>query len=91
MKKTCYNCRKFYNILADDENKYHIHNWCRQWNVAIETSVLADKFEYNGPYYDDLETGDAFCYLFEPRDEPAFDDEWFENNKRENIKNRIAD
>ena len=91
MKKTCYNCRKFYFVLADEVSGYHLHNWCRQWERTIESSSLADQFEYNVPYYDDLETGEAFCYLFEPKEKAEFPDEWFENNKKENIKNRIAD
>ena len=34
-----------------------------------------------------LETGEAFCYMFEAADTPCYPDEWFENNKAENEKN----
>ena len=92
MKKTCFNCIYFCGSLCDPNNQtYHIHNWCKHWNTFINAYGIADKFEYNDCYYDDLETGDAFCYMFEAREKPMFEDEWFERNKRENIKNRVVE
>ena len=92
MKKTCFNCKNFSSILCDPDENYHIHYWCRHWNVCLDHACnLADQYEYKGPYYDDFETGDAFCYMFAEREMPQFDDEWFEKNKQENIKNRIVE
>ena len=94
MKKTCFNCKNFCHTLSDNDNPtYHLHYWCKHWNVFMNnTCFLADRYEYkDGIYFDDLETGDAFCYMFEEKEVPMFDDEWFEKNKRENIKNRIVD
>ena len=43
--------------------------------------------DYTCPYNSDLETGDAFCYMFEAVDIPRYPDEWFEKNKAENEAN----
>ena len=88
MKKTCMNCRWYHFTLADEDD-FHIHAWCEQWQTVLHGYALADRWEYSSPYYDDLETGDAFCYMFEPKDKPAFPDEWFDRNKAENERNRI--
>ncbi len=92
MKKTCFNCIYFCNMLSESgDSSYHIHNWCKHWESTINAYGIADKYEYKSVYYDDLETGDAFCYMFEAKEKPMFDDEWFEKNKESNIKNRISD
>ena len=90
MKKTCFNCRCYCISLCDKENpEYHMHDWCKYWQTFIPAYGIADQYEYNGPYCSDLETGDAFCYMFVARETPRFEDEWFEKNKQENMKSRI--
>ena len=84
MKKTCMNCTKYHATLASNDGAFHIHDWCEQWKTVLNASALANKLDYECPFYDDLETGDAFCYMFEPVDEPAYPDEWFEKNKAAN-------
>ena len=92
MKRTCFNCAYFYSTLSDANQDYHIHYWCRHWNAIINnTCGIADQYEYTDCYYDDLETGDAMCYMFKEKEKEMFPDEWFEKNKQENIKNRIID
>lgn len=88
MKKTCMNCKKYHAVLASKENAFHIHDWCEQWKTALHAYALADQTEHDFPYYSDLETGEAFCYMFEPADTPSYPDEWFDNNKAENEKNK---
>ncbi len=92
MIRTCYNCIHFCATLCDPEDtSYHIHNWCKLKRTILDPFVMADRYEYKDIYHDDLETGDACCYLFEPRQTPAMPDEWFENNRRRNIQNRLDD
>ena len=93
MKKTCFNCKHFSHTLSDPGSDYHVHYWCIQWATVISNPCgLADRYEYKGGiYYDDLETGDAFCYMFEEKDAPMFEDAWFEKNEQTNIANRISD
>lgn len=92
MKKTCFNCKYYHGELCDPEKPdYHMHNWCGYWNAFIPQYGKTDKFDYQVPYYDDLETGEAFCWMFEAKDAPAFEDEWFERNAHENRRNRIVE
>ena len=92
MLKTCYNCIHFCATLCDPEDPiYHIHNWCKCRQALIDSFVLADRYEYKSTYCDDLETGDAFCYLFEAKEKPMFPDEWFEKNRKKNLENRISE
>ena len=87
MKKTCMNCKKYHAILSSDEGPFHIHDWCEQWKTVLHAYALADKLDYQCPYYSDLETGEAFCYMFEAVDKPSYPDEWFDRNKAENELN----
>lgn len=87
MKKTCMNCIKYHATLSGENGDFHIHDWCEQWNTTLNAYALADKMDYECPFYSDLETGEAFCYMFEPVDAPAFPDEWFDKNKAENELN----
>ncbi len=92
MKNTCYNCKNYHGELCDPENPdYHCHDWCGYWKTLIPKYGKADEFSYHAPYCDDLETGEAFCWMFEAKDVPAFADEWFEKNALENMKNRILE
>ena len=84
MKKTCMNCKMYHAFLASDDGSYHIHDWCEQWKTVLKAFASANKVDHDDPFYDDLETGDAFCYMFEATDEPAYPDEWFDKNKAEN-------
>ena len=92
MIKTCYNCIHFCATLCDaSDSSYCIHNWCKCKNALIAPYTLADRYEYKDVYYDDLETGDAVCYLFEAKEKPAFPDQWFEKNRQKNLENRISE
>ena len=90
MIKTCYNCIHFCATLCDAADPgYRIHNWCKCRNALIDAYAMADRYEYKDIYCDDLETGDACCYLFEEKDKPAFPDEWFLKNRQKNLESRI--
>ena len=92
MIRTCYNCIHFCATLCDAADPgYHIHNWCKCRNALINAYAMADRYEYKDIYCDDLETGDACCYLFEEKDKPAFPDEWFLKNRQKNIENRLTE
>ena len=88
MKKTCMNCRNYHAVLKSNDSQYHIHDWCEQWKTALNAYALADKMGYACPYNSDLETGEAFCYMFEPADTASYPDEWFDKNKVENEHNK---
>ena len=83
MKKTCMNCKKYRETLSSEDG-FHVHDWCEQWKTILYPYALADKNDYECPFYSDLETGEAFCYMFEATDKPVCPDEWFEKNKAEN-------
>ena len=87
MKKTCMNCKKYHATLINKDGLSHIHDWCDQWKTVLDAYALADKRGYEAPYNSDLETGEAFCYMFEPVDIPSYSDEWFDKNKAENERN----
>ena len=87
MKKTCMNCTKYHATLSTIEGAFHIHDWCEQWKTVLDAYARADQMDYTCPYNSDLETGDAFCYMFEAVDTPRYPDEWFEKNKAENEAN----
>lgn len=90
MKATCYNCKNYVDTLVNPANpEIHIHDWCRQWQRQLDPFALAGQFEYNGNFSNDLETGDAFCYLFSPAEVPAKPDAWFAANKQENLERMI--
>lgn len=84
MKKTCMNCIKYHAILFSEDGSFHIHDWCEQWKTVLDAYALADKMDYECPFYSDLETGEAFCYMFEAVATPTYSDEWFDKNKAEN-------
>ena len=100
MKKTCFNCRYFHGCLAEEEpSQYHIHNYCDifktvlpfdmdsevnhfledHWHTMCKASIGCD-YGVN----DDLETGEASCYLYEDADKEFWPDERFEANKKQN-------
>ena len=84
MKKTCMNCVQYRATVLSEDGMTHIHDWCEQWGTVLNAYALADKRGYECPYNSDLETGEAFCYMFEPIETPSYPDEWFDNNKKEN-------
>ena len=94
MKQTCMNCKYYCGCLADESSGLHIHNYCFAWKKDMSNlfksdlnSVTNDLCDVTNKIcmYDDLETGEAYCYNFKPTN-PYNSDEWFENNKKENIK-----
>ena len=92
MKMTCYNCKNYLDTLVDPINPdFHIHDWCKQWHRQLDAYALAGQYEYDGLFFDDLETGDAFCYMFVPVDVPTKPDEWFANNKQQNIGSIVSE
>ena len=92
MKTTCYNCKNYVDTLIDPANpEFHIHDWCKQWHRQLDVYALSGQFEYEGAFCDDLETGDAFCYMFAPVDVPTKPDEWFANNKQQNLDSIIIE
>lgn len=87
MKNTCMNCKKYHAVLSSGEGAFHIHDWCEQWRTTLNAYALADKRDHVCPYNSDLETGEAYCYMFDAVDTPSHSDEWFEKNKAENDAN----
>ena len=86
MKKTCMNCKMYHDVLMSNDGSLHIHDWCEQWKTELNRYALADKIGYECPYNSDLETGEAYCYMFEAVDVPVYPDEWYDKNKAENQK-----
>ena len=86
MKKTCMNCKMYHAVMISGGGNFHIHDWCAQWKTVLNPYALADKMKYECPFNNDLETGDAVCYMFEASDTPSYQDEWYEKNKTENEK-----
>ena len=93
MKRTCFNCKHFSNTMCDPEENYHFHYFCRMWKTVFSNIFASeDRYEYkDGPVFDDLETGKSYCYMFETREKPMYEDAWFEKNEQTNIANRISD
>lgn len=94
MKKTCMNCVYYYSCLGDPSSEFHIHDYCSAWKQEIgmryksELNKTLEDLSYGTnyfPIYDDIETGDAYCYMFQSKN-PVTDDSVFENNKNENKK-----
>ena len=86
MKKTCMNCKKYHATLSDGEGAFHIHNWCEQWKTVLDAYALANKTDSENCFYSDLETGKAFCYMYEAVDAPFFSDEWFDSKEKKLLK-----
>ena len=85
MVKTCMNCKSYHASLSDNQDGgFHIHDWCEQWKTELYPFALADKNDYECPFNSDLETGEAYCYMFEAVDKPVYPDEWFAKNREEN-------
>lgn len=92
MKKTCMNCVYFHGCLSDEGSNYHIHNYCDQLGRSIgnifksplnkDLEVVSGFIDYF-PLCDDIETGDAYCYLFEATN-PTYNEEYFKKNKETN-------
>jgi hypothetical protein len=76
----------YHDVLISSDRNIHVHDWCEQWKTVLNPYALADKMGYTCPFNDDLETGDAVCYMFEASDTPAYPDEWYDKNKAENEK-----
>lgn len=87
MRKTCMNCTKYHETLLNDERDFHVHDWCAQWETVLDVYALSGTMDYECPFCNDLETGDAFCYMFEAVDTPRYPDEWFDKNKAKNEQN----
>ena len=100
MKKTCFNCKYFHSCLTEeDPSQYHIHNYCEvfekilpfnmdsevnkflenHWRTMCKASIGCD-YGVN----DDLETGEAYCWLFTESDKEFWPDEKFNANRKQN-------
>ena len=100
MKKTCFNCKYFHGCLAEEEpSQYHIHNYCEifksilpfdmnsEVNYFLEshwTTMSKASIDCDSGVNDDLETGEASCYLYKAADKEFWPDERFEANKQQN-------
>ena len=93
MKNTCYNCKHFCFELCDPKDPAkHFHYWCEKWERFVPDMELAGQYDYRGgSFFDDLQTGDAGCFMFTPLESPLHEDDWFERNKAENLSNRLED
>ena len=98
MKKTCMNCAFFSGCLADESSGHHIHNFCFAWRTELtnlfksEINTITNNLcDLTGKVcmYDDVETGDAYCYLFAPTN-PYNKNVYFDSNKKENIKTMLS-
>ncbi len=99
MIKTCMNCEHYHSCLAavDDKYGYHIHDYCDKLNMVLQKTneIEVNKFliehwadlkevmSRNDGVFDDLETGEAGCWMFEEADTKAAD-EWFLSNRHHN-------
>lgn len=88
MKKTCMNCKYFHGCLSDEGANYHVHDYCEKLGQVIGNIYKSDlnrdlDFITQGTDYfamcDDIETGDAYCYLFKETN-PAYSDVYFDKN-----------
>ena len=84
MKHTCANCEYYHACLQEHNptSFYHIHDYCSRWNRVDTCPMRAALNEFLDSYsvdvsaatpdvnvvFDDIETGFAGCYLFEPGD-----------------------
>jgi len=100
MKKTCFNCKYFHGCLAEeDPSQYHIHNYCEIFKTILPFDMDSEVNKFLKDHWltmckasidcdygvnDDLETGEASCYLYEDADKEFWPDESFEANKKQN-------
>ena len=100
MKKTCFNCKYFHGCLAEEEpSQYHIHNYCEIFKSILPFDMDSEvnhfleshwptmskaSIECDSGVNDDLETGEANCYLYKAADKEFWPDERFEANKKQN-------
>ena len=94
MKKTCMNCIYYCGCLSDDSSNYHIHDYCKRFGESLSNFVsselnrdLGELCNYTSQLiiYNDVEIGDACCYMFQPKN-PMVSDELFNRNKVYNIE-----
>ena len=76
----------YHAVLISSDGNFRFHDWCGQQKTVLNPYALAGKVGYECPYNNDLETGDAGCYMFEASDTPCYPDEWYDQNKTENEK-----
>ena len=102
MKKTCFNCKHFHGCLAEaDLSQYHIHNYCEIFKTVLPFDMNSEVNHFLDDHWhtmykasincdsginDDLETGEASCYLYKEADKELWSDEKFETNKKHNIE-----
>ena len=100
MKKTCFNCKYFHGCLAEEEpSQYHIHNYCEIFKSILPFDMDSEVNHFLESHWptmskasidcdsgvnDDLETGEASCYLYKAADKEFWPDERFESNKKQN-------
>lgn len=63
MFKTCSKCKHYCSNLNDSDSLFHLHNYCKVWRSQIPDGKGK---EMNGVIYDDIETENAGCWLWEP-------------------------
>lgn len=100
MKKTCYNCTYYHGCLAEeDPSQYHIHDYCEIFKTVLPfdmesevnkflddhwTTMCKANKGYDNGVNNDLETGEANCYLYKHADKEFWPAERFESNKKHN-------
>ena len=97
MKKTCFNCKYFHGCLAEaSPSQYHIHDYCEIFKTVLPFDMNSEVNHFLDDHWhtmhkasincdsginDDLETGEASCYLYKEADKEFWPDERFEANK----------
>ncbi len=93
MKKTCINCVYYHGCLGEEENFYHIHDYCAAWDrtntcptYSLINSFLADYDTTGICIFDDNETGESGCYRFSPveKQDEKLNDDWMKKNFEHN-------
>ena len=100
MLKTCYNCCHYHGCLSEaNPSQYHIHDYCDKFNMALKQDMESEVNHFLDDHwntlnkavhfcdygvFDDFETGDAFCWMFEETSRQTESDEWYKENKAHN-------
>ena len=97
MKRTCLNCSHYHGCLREPDSQYHIHDYCDAMDRTMKSPMLSPICSFLDSYFadalltsadsqgafDDIESGVAGCYRFDPVDKSCDDQmkERFESNR----------
>ena len=79
---TCANCKYYHSRLTDSREDFHIHDYCDLWRTEIPTYTIFDRADLSCGY-DDIDTGVAMCWGFEPGENIRT--RFFSNEDKENL------